>query len=179
METSWSNTEFKGKGLTFLFKRKQKLRYHYGLTEKQLVNYVRKAKKSKGATGNSLIQLLELRLDNIVFRLGIGVSLQAARQEVTHRHIFVNSDCVSFPASACSLGDVISVDRSLLLRYQSRISKKKPLQLRSRRPRFLKRFHVDRKSRKFFGSIRRHPSYRELPFKLNVLLVIEYYSRKI
>ena len=54
METSWSNTEFKGKGLTFLFKRKQKLRYHYGLTEKLLVNYVRKAKKNKGATGNNL-----------------------------------------------------------------------------------------------------------------------------
>merc|ERR1711879_732302 len=72
---------------------KQKLRFNYGLSEKQLMNYVRQAKKVKGATGNILLQLLEMRLDNIIFRLGMAPTIAAARQIVGHKHIMVNNSC--------------------------------------------------------------------------------------
>ena len=70
---------------------KQKLRFNYGITESQLISYVRKARKIKGSTGEILLQLLEMRLDNIVFRLGIAPTIAAARQLISHGHIIVNS----------------------------------------------------------------------------------------
>merc|ERR1711990_299533 len=88
---------------------KQKLRFNYGLSEKQLMNYVRQAKKVKGATGNILLQLLEMRLDNVIFRLGMAPTIAAARQIVGHKHITVNKSCVSIPSYQCQPGDVISV----------------------------------------------------------------------
>jgi small subunit ribosomal protein S4 len=69
---------------------KQKLRYNYGITEKQLVSYVRQAKKAKGVTWTVLLQLLEMRLDNIIFRLGLANTIQAARQKINHGHICIN-----------------------------------------------------------------------------------------
>jgi small subunit ribosomal protein S4 len=66
---------------------KQKLRFNYGLSEKQLMNYIKEAKRTKGATGNVLLQLLEMRLDNIVFRLGMAPTSAAARQLIGHKHI--------------------------------------------------------------------------------------------
>ena len=69
---------------------KQKLRYHYGLSEKQLLSYVKEARRLKGSTGSVLLQLLEMRLDNIVYRLGIGNTIPASRQIVNHGHIYVN-----------------------------------------------------------------------------------------
>jgi small subunit ribosomal protein S4 len=76
-------------------KVKQRLRFNYGLTERQLVNYVRKAKKIKEATGQVLLQLLEMRLDNIVFRLNMAPTIAAARQLISHGHIRVNSKKVN------------------------------------------------------------------------------------
>mgnify|MGYP003872329919 CR=1 FL=1 len=90
-------------------KVKQRLRYNYGLTERQLVNYVRKAKKIKEATGQVLLQLLEMRLDNIVFRLGIAPTRQAARQLVSHRHIKLNGRVTNVPSARVRPGDIVSV----------------------------------------------------------------------
>merc|ERR1712178_625003 len=69
---------------------KQKLRFNYGLSEKQLMNYIKEAKRIKGATGNILLQLLEMRLDNVIFRLGLAPTIASARQVVGHKHITVN-----------------------------------------------------------------------------------------
>src|SRR5512146_2719574 len=69
---------------------KQKLRFNYGLTEKQLLRYVKKARRAGGSTGLVILQLLEMRLDNTVFRLGFGPTIPAARQIVNHGHICVN-----------------------------------------------------------------------------------------
>merc|ERR1712070_1364731 len=91
---------------------KQKLRYNYGLSEKQLMNYIRQAKKIKGATGNILLQLLEMRLDNVIFRLGMAPTIAAARQIVGHKHITVNNSCVSIASYQCQPGDIISVKDS-------------------------------------------------------------------
>merc|ERR1711904_445251 len=91
---------------------KQKLRFNYGLSEKQLMNYIRKAKKIKGATGNILLQLLEMRLDNVIFRLGMAPTIAAARQLVGHKHIIVNNLCVFIPSYQCKPGDIIIVKDS-------------------------------------------------------------------
>ena len=91
---------------------KQKLRFNYGLSEKQLMNSIRHAKKIKGATGNILLQLLEMRLDNVIFRLGMAPTIAAARQIVGHKHITVNQSCVSIPSYQCQPGDIVSVKES-------------------------------------------------------------------
>lgn len=90
-------------------KVKQRLRFNYGITERQLVNYVRKAKKIKEATGQVLLQLLEMRLDNIVFRLNMAPTIMAARQLINHGHIKVNNKKVDIASYTCKLKDVISV----------------------------------------------------------------------
>lgn len=90
-------------------KVKQRLRFNYGLSERQLINYVKKAKKIKEATGQVLLQLLEMRLDNIVFRLNMAPTVIAARQLINHGHISVNSKKVNIPSYMCKPKDVISV----------------------------------------------------------------------
>ena len=101
---------------------KQKLRFNYGLSEKQLMNYIKEAKRIKGATGNVLLQLLEMRLDNIVFRLGMAPTIAAARQLVGHKHIMINKACVSIPSYQCQPGNVLTIkdsknSRDLVLNY--------------------------------------------------------------
>lgn len=90
-------------------KVKQRLRFNYGLTERQLILYVKKAKKIKESTGQVLLQLLEMRLDNIVFRLNMAPTIMSARQLINHGHIYVNNKKVNIPSYMCQPKDVISV----------------------------------------------------------------------
>lgn len=90
-------------------KVKQRLRYNYGVGEKQLMNYVRKAKRMKESTGQALLQLLEMRLDNVVFRLNMAPTIVAARQMISHGHICVNKKKVDVASYMCKPKDVISV----------------------------------------------------------------------
>ena len=87
---------------------KQKLRFHYGLTERQLLRYVHIAGKAKRSTGQVLLQLLEMRLDNILFRLGMASTIPGARQLVNHRHILVNGRIVDIPSFRCKPRDIIT-----------------------------------------------------------------------
>ena len=88
---------------------KQKAKYTYGILEKQFKNVFVKASKKKGITGEILLQLIEARLDNVVFRMGIAPSRPGARQLVSHRHITVNGEIVNVPSYAIKPGDVISI----------------------------------------------------------------------
>ena len=90
-------------------KVKQRLRYNYGITEKQLIRYVREAKQSKESAGQVLLQLLEMRLDNIVIRLNMTPTIVAARQLISHGHICVNNKKVTIPSYICKPKEVISV----------------------------------------------------------------------
>ena len=90
-------------------KEKQKAKYTYGLLEKQFYNLFKKASSSKGITGEVFLQLLESRLDNVVFRLGISRSRSAAKQIVSHRHITVNDEVVNIPSYILKPGDIIGV----------------------------------------------------------------------
>jgi len=90
-------------------KEKQKAKYTYGVLEKQFRNMFDKASRSKGVTGEVLLQLLESRLDNVVFRLGLSNTRAGARQLVTHRHITVNGDIVNIPSYSLKPGDSVGV----------------------------------------------------------------------
>ena len=88
---------------------KQKAKYTYGILERQFSNMFKKASSKSGITGEILLQLCEMRLDNVVFRLGISPSRRGARQLVTHRHITVNGKIVNIPSYSLRVGDVIVV----------------------------------------------------------------------
>ena len=88
---------------------KQKLLFSYGLSEKQFRNLFAKAERTKGITGEVLLQLLEARLDNVVYRLGIAQTRAAARQLVSHRHITVNGSVLNIPSYSVKAGDVVAV----------------------------------------------------------------------
>ena len=90
-------------------REKQKAKYTYGVLEKQFRNLFDKASRSKGITGEMLLQLLESRLDNIVFRLGLSPTRAGARQLVTHRHIIVNGDAVNIPSYLVKPGQVVGM----------------------------------------------------------------------
>ncbi len=151
---------------------KQKLRFNYGISEKQLMNYIRQAKKVKGATGNILLQLLEMRLDNVIFRLGMAPTIAAARQIVSHKHITVNNSCVSIPSYQCQPGNVISVKDSSASKQL--INSNLNLPALSNIPQNLE-FDKKTLKAKVLGIIDRE----WIALKLNELYVIEFYSRKI
>lgn len=89
-------------------KEKQKVKFIYGVLEKQFHKYYLKASHMKGITGDNMLQLLELRLDNVVYRLGLGKTRRMARQVVTHGHILVNGRKVDIPSYTVKAGDVIT-----------------------------------------------------------------------
>nr|YP_009558530.1 ribosomal protein S4 [Rubroshorea pachyphylla]YP_010409418.1 ribosomal protein S4 [Rubroshorea macrophylla]AZZ06630.1 ribosomal protein S4 [Rubroshorea pachyphylla]URH13744.1 ribosomal protein S4 [Rubroshorea macrophylla] len=150
---------------------KQKLRFHYGLTERQLLKYVRIAGKAKGSTGQVLLQLLEMRLDNILFRLGMASTIPQARQLVNHRHILVNDRIVDIPSYRCKPRDIISArneqkSRALIQNsLDSSIPKKLPN-------------HLTLHTLQYKGLVNQILDRKWVGLKINELLVVEYYSRQ-
>ena len=151
---------------------KQKLRFNYGLSEKQLMNYIKEAKRIKGATGNVLLQLLEMRLDNLVFRLGMAPTIAAARQLVGHKHVIVNAGCVSIPSYQCQPGDVIAIKDAKPSKDLVNTYLESPAL--SNIPQHLD-FDKKNLTAKVLGIVDRE----WVALKLNELFVIEFYSRKI
>ena len=151
---------------------KQKIRFNYGVSEKQLMNYVKQAKKIKGVTGTVLLQLLEMRLDNLVFRLGIAPTIPSARQLIRHKHILINQSCVSIPSYQCQPGDKLSIKDSVTSKRL--VNKYLESPALSNIPQHLE-FDKKNLSAKILGIIDRE----WVALKLNELYVIEFYSRKI
>lgn len=150
---------------------KQKLRYNYGLSEKQLLRYVRRARRLAGSTGQVLLQLLEMRLDNTVFRLGMAPTIPAARQLVSHGHILVNGGRLNIPSYSCRPGDVIAV--------RDRDSSRKLVEANRQSPGLAHlpnhlEFDKDKLEGKVNGIIERE----WVALQINELLVVEYYSRQ-
>nr|APW79587.1 ribosomal protein S4 [Hypodontium dregei] len=150
---------------------KQKLRFHYGITERQLLNYVRIARKAKGSTGQVLLQLLEMRLDNIIFRLGMAPTIPGARQLVNHRHILVNNRIVNIPSYRCKPQDFITIkDRQ---KYQAMIIKNLDFSQKTKVPN-----HLTFNSLEKNGLVNQILDQESIGLKINELLVVEYYSRQ-
>nr|WNH14534.1 ribosomal protein S4 [Fissidens pusillus]WNH14535.1 ribosomal protein S4 [Fissidens arnoldi] len=150
---------------------KQKLRFHYGITERQLLNYVRIARKAKGSTGQVLLQLLEMRLDNIIFRLGMAPTIPGARQLVNHRHILVNNYIVNIPSYRCKPQDFITIkDRQ---KSQAMIIKNVNFSQKYKVPNHLTFNSLEKK-----GLVNQILDQESIGLKINELLVVEYYSRQ-
>jgi small subunit ribosomal protein S4 len=150
---------------------KQKLRYYYGLREKQLVRYIRRATRAKGNSGQVLLQLLEKRLDNIVFRLGMAPTIPAARQLVNHGHIAVNDRKVDIPSYGCRAGDVVSV--------RDREKSKKLVGIYAEEPTLSIPAHLDFNKKALSGRVIDDASRDSIPYDIKEQFVVEYYSQRV
>ena len=151
-------------------REKQKLRRIYGVLEGQFRNYYKKAALVKGSTGENLLQLLESRLDNVVYRMGFSASRSEARQLVRHNGITVNGKRVNIPSYQVQPNDNVAVNEKS--RAQSRILS--ALELAQQRG-FADWIDVDAK--KMEGVFKTRPERNELPAEINESLVVELYSK--
>ncbi|MEQ9264070.1 MAG: 30S ribosomal protein S4 [Balneolaceae bacterium] len=148
---------------------KQKAKYTYGLLEKQFRNLYESASAKSGVTGENLLQSLESRLDNTVFRMGLAKTRRQARQLVTHKHIIVNGSTVNIPSYVIKAGDVVS------LRPKSRELEVVVDSLSNAPRNKYKWIEIDPKSRS--GKFLYEPSLEEIPENINVQLIVELYSK--
>ena len=144
---------------------KQKIRFHYGLGEKQLFNYLKKARKNKRSTSEVLLELLEMRLDNIIFRLGIVNTINAAKQLISHRHIMINNKKISTPSYQCHINDEITFVSKTYTNLFTKLNLKDI-------PAFLK---INKQQQSI--TIKTKIIRSEILLELNELLIIEYYSK--
>ena len=151
-------------------REKQKLRRIYGVLERQFRNYYQKAAKKKGSTGEVLLQLLESRLDNVVYRMGFGVTRSEARQLISHKAIMVNDQTVNVPSYQVKPNDVVAV--RVKAKKQLRIQEALNVAEQYGIPDWLE---VDTK--KMLGTFKTVPERSDLPPDINESLVVELYSK--
>jgi small subunit ribosomal protein S4 len=151
-------------------REKQKARRIYGILEAQFRNYFRKAERKKGVTGEILLQLLETRLDNIVYRLGIATSRAAARQLVRHGHIDVNGKSVDIPSYQVRVGDQVKV------REKSRTIPYIKQSVEGRRRTEMQTW-LDFDDKKMEGRLNQIPSRENIPVPIQEQLIVELYSK--
>jgi small subunit ribosomal protein S4 len=148
---------------------KQKAKYTYGVLERQFLNLFKRASRSKGITGEALLQLLEARLDNVVFRMGIAPTRAAARQLVSHRHITVNGKVVNIPSYIVKSGDFIGVrekSKSLVAITDSLAA--------TRRNAYS---WLEWDSEKMTGRFLNMPEREDIPENIKEQLIVELYSK--
>ena len=147
---------------------KQKAKYTYGLLEKQFRKTFDEANRKKGVTGENLIKLLEARLDNTVFRLGIAISRQSARQLVSHKHITVNGDILNIPSYSCKPGDVIG------FKNKTAVNKAITDNIRGKNPKFN---WVEWNEAEMKGTFITWPERESVPENIKEQLIVELYSK--
>ncbi len=150
-------------------REKQKVRRMYGVLEKQFRGYYKEAARRKGATGENLLQLLESRLDNVVYRMGFGATRAESRQLVSHKAILINGSTVNIPSYQVQVNDVISIREKA--KNQLRI--KNALDLSAQR----EVEWVEVNNGKLEGTFKRVPDRADLPAEINENLIVELYSK--
>jgi len=148
---------------------KQKAKYTYGVLERQFANLFHKASRKSGITGEVLLQLLESRLDNVVFRLGISPTRRGARQFVLHKHILVNGDVVNIPSFTLKTGDIVSVrekSKSLEIVVNSLTSNRSQ-----------KYSWLEWDNSEMSGKMINLPEREEIPENIQEQLIVELYSK--
>lgn len=149
-------------------KEKQKAKYTYGLLEKQFANTYVEAARLKGATGENLIKLLEARLDNTVYRMGIAPTRPAARQLVSHKHLMVNGEVVNIPSYSLRPGDVIE------LKPKSKANTTVTGMIRGKNTRIN---WVEWNEKDMKGTYLSHPEREYVPENIKEQLIVELYSK--
>jgi small subunit ribosomal protein S4 len=151
-------------------REKQKLRYYYGITETQLRRYYERARRQEGPTGANLLALLERRLDNVVFRLGLAPTIPGARQLVSHGHIAVNGTRVTYPAYEVKRADVVAAhERSRTHQSIAAGATNGPV--------LAVPSYLTRADDHLGGVITGTPSRQDVPLDINESLVVEFYAR--
>jgi small subunit ribosomal protein S4 len=149
-------------------REKQKAKYTYGVLEKQFRKTFEEASRRKGVTGENLIKLLEARLDNTVFRMGIAPSRPAARQLVSHKHVTVNGEVVNVPSFQLKPGDIVS------LKEKSKDNTAVTSQVRGKNPKFN---WVDWNETSLTGTFITYPERESVPENIKEQLIVELYSK--
>ncbi len=149
-------------------KEKQKAKYTYSVLEKQFRKTFEEAVRRKGVTGENLIKLLEARLDNTVYRMGIAPSRQAARQLVSHKHITLNGDVMNIPSYSCKPGDVIG------LKAKSASNSAVTSKMVAKNPKFS---WVDFNEKELKGTFIAYPERESVPENIKEQLIVELYSK--
>ncbi|MBI5731981.1 MAG: 30S ribosomal protein S4 [Candidatus Magasanikbacteria bacterium] len=156
-------------------KEKQKAKRVYGLSERQFSNYVRKASRQKGNTAESLLKFLELRLDNVIYRLGLSKSRPMARQAVSHGHFLVNGRKVNIPSYGLKSNQEISLrqkslEKGKLFDYLWQAAGKKDI------PSWLS-LELDKATRRLTAKVLSFPKIKEMTVEFDPKKIIEFYSR--
>src|SRR5687768_7146558 len=149
-------------------REKQKAKYTYGVLEKQFRKTFEEASRRKGVTGENLIKLLEARLDNTVFRMGIAPSRPAARQLVSHKHIMVNGEVMNVPSAQLKPGDMVT------LKDKSKDNTAVTSQMRPKNPKF---GWVDFNDTEMQGTFITYPERESVPENIKEQLIVELYSK--
>ena len=140
---------------------------NYGVSEKQLTTYVKKARRTSGVTGTIILQMLEMRLDSIIYRLGLAPTIPSARQLVNHGHILVNGKNLDIPSFQCQPNDIISV-KSKSNAFVKEQSVSDLINLPN---------HLEFDNEKLVAKIKSIVAREEVNLDVNELLIVEYYSR--
>lgn len=149
---------------------KQKLRLHYGISERQLRRYFDEASRRRGVTGEMLLGLLERRLDNVVFRLGFAPTIPAARQLVVHGHVRVNDRRVDRPAALVEEGDVVALsDKGRTIPGVVESS--------STGPQVALPGYLERNAEQFTGRVTGSVERKDVPFIVDETAIVEFYAR--
>ncbi len=148
---------------------KQKVKAYYGIMERQLQRYFALASKAEGKTGAALIELLECRLDNLVYRLGFATSIRMARQMVSHRHFTVDGRVVNIPSFNVKVGQTIS----LVEKARKNETFKKNFLDANRAP----IDYLERDEDNFSGKLVSMPAREKIPVQINDQMVVEFYSK--
>ncbi|MFI5188113.1 MAG: 30S ribosomal protein S4 [Chitinophagales bacterium] len=149
-------------------REKQKAKYTYGVLERQFRKTFVEAARRKGATGDNLIKLLEARLDNTIFRIGIAPSRPAARQLVSHKHVTVNGDVVNVPSFSLKPGDIIG------LKEKSKGNTSVTSQIRGKNQKFS---WLDWNETEMTGTFITYPERESVPENIKEQLIVELYSK--
>ena len=151
-------------------REKQKAKFIYGVLEKPFRNYFKKADKMSGMTGDNLMSMLELRLDNVIFRLGFARTRKEARQIVGHKHVLVNGKCVNIPSYLVSAGDSIEI------REKSKSSQRYKDILEVTGGRIVPEW-LDADQENLKGAVKVVPSRDMIDVPVNEMLIVELYSK--
>jgi len=151
-------------------REKQKVRRIYGVLEKQFRNYYKEAARLKGATGENLLQLLESRLDNVVYRMGFGATRAEARQMVAHKAILVNGTVVNIASYQVKAGDVVALREKA--KKQLRVQSSLALAAQRGEPEW-----IEMNSEKLEGVFKSVPDRQDLSSEINENLIVELYSK--
>jgi len=145
---------------------KQKLRFHYGMLEKQFRRFLTIAKKSKGNTGNTLIQLLETRLDNVLRRMGVGRTIWATRQIVAHGHVIVDGHKTDIPSFSCKAGHTITFKEGIHKVLRDNMEQNAGHNVPA---------WIEFNPAQLTARVNALPTPEDVPFEVNMNLIIEFY----